>query len=154
MFIGHIAVGFASKRVAPRASLGVLMAAPMALDLLWPFFLLAGWEQVRIDPGNTKFTPLDFVSYPFSHSLAMSAVWGAMFGLIYWIATRYAAGAVVIGFGVVSHWVLDLITHRPDLPLYPGGAARLGLGLWNSVPATLAVESVMFAAGVWTYASM
>ena len=154
MFIGHIAVGFASKRVAPRASLGLLMAAPMALDLLWPFFLLAGWEQVRIDPGNTKFTPLDFVSYPFSHSLAMSAVWGAVFGLIYWIATRYAAGAVVIGFGVVSHWVLDLITHRPDLPLYPGGAARLGLGLWNSVPATIAVESLMFAAGVWTYTSM
>src|SRR5689334_17061714 len=81
MFIGHIAVGFASKRVAPRASLGWLMAAPMALDLLWPFFLLAGWEQVRIDPGNTKFTPLDFVSYPFSHSLAMSAVWSVLFGL-------------------------------------------------------------------------
>jgi len=84
MFIGHMAVGFASKRVAPRTSLGLLMAAPMALDLLWPLFLLAGWEQVSIDPGNTAFTPLDFVSYPYSHSLAMSALLGALFGLFYW----------------------------------------------------------------------
>jgi hypothetical protein len=75
MFVGHIAVGFASKRVVPKASLGALMAAPMALDLLWPLFLLTGWEQVRIDPGNTAFTPLDFVFYPYSHSLAMSVVW-------------------------------------------------------------------------------
>jgi membrane-bound metal-dependent hydrolase YbcI (DUF457 family) len=151
MFIGHVAVGFASKRVAPRASLGVLMAAPMALDLLWPLFLLAGWEQVRIDPGNTAFTPLDFVSYPYSHSLAMSAVWGVLFALLYWGITRYATGAVAIGFGVVSHWILDFVTHRPDLPLYPGGTTRVGWGLWNSVPGTIAVESAMFTAGVWMY---
>ena len=153
MFIGHMAVGFASKRVAPRASLGVLMAAPMALDLIWPLFLLAGWEQVRIDPGNTAFTPLDFVSYPYSHSLVMSAVWGTLFASIYWGVTRYTAGAVAIGFGVVSHWILDFVTHRPDLPLYPGGTTRVGLGLWNSVAGTIAVESVMFVAGVWIYAS-
>jgi membrane-bound metal-dependent hydrolase YbcI (DUF457 family) len=154
LFIGHIAVGFASKRIAPRASLGMLMAAPMALDLLWPIFLLAGWEQVRIDPGNTAVTPLDFVSYPYSHSLAMSVVWGVLFAVIYWGATRYVTGAVVIGFGVVSHWILDFVTHRPDLPLYPRGTLRLGLGLWNSVPGTIAVESAMFACGVWMYASL
>jgi len=154
MFIGHMAVGFASKRPAPRASMGVLMAAPMALDLLWPLFLLAGWEQVRIDPGNTAFTPLDFVSYPYSHSLAMSALWGVLFGLLYWSGTRYVAGAVVTGFGVVSHWILDFVTHRPDLPLSVSGTTRLGLGLWNSVAGTIAVESVMFASGVWIYASM
>jgi membrane-bound metal-dependent hydrolase YbcI (DUF457 family) len=154
MFIGHMAVGFASKRLAPRASMGVLMAAPMALDLLWPLFLLAGWEQVRIDPGNTAFTPLDFVSYPYSHSLAMSALWGVLFGLLYWSGTRYVAGAVVTGFGVVSHWILDFVTHRPDLPLSVSGTTRLGLGLWNSVAGTIAVESVMFASGVWIYASM
>ncbi|HSP67554.1 MAG TPA: hypothetical protein VLN48_07495 [Bryobacteraceae bacterium] len=153
MFIGHIAVGFASKRLAPQASMGALMAAPMALDLLWPLFLLAGWEQVRIDPGNTAFTPLDFVSYPYSHSLAMSIVWAALFALIYRVATRYAGGAWVIAAAVVSHWVLDFVTHRPDLPLYPGGTARLGLGLWNSVSGTIAVESAMFAAAVWVYAS-
>jgi len=153
MFIGHLAVGFASKRVAPKASLGVLMAAPMALDLLWPLFLLAGWEQVRIDPGNTAFTPLDFVSYPYTHSLAMSVVWAALFALIYWAVTRYTAGAFVIAAGVVSHWILDYVTHRPDLPLYPGGTERLGLELWNSVAGTIAIESVMFAAAVWNYVS-
>lgn len=154
MFIGHFAVGFASKRVAPAASLGVLMAAPMALDLLWPGFLLAGWERVRIDPGNTAFTPLDFVSYPYSHSLAMAAVWAALFGVVYWAITHYAAAAVTVMVGVISHWVLDAVTHRPDLPLFPGGTARVGLGLWNSVPATLAVESLMFVAAVWLYASI
>ena len=153
MFIGHLAVGFASKRVAPKASLGVLMAAPMALDLLWPLFLLAGWEQVRIDPGNTAFTPLDFVSYPYTHSLAMSVVWAALFALIYWAVTRYTAGAFVIAAGVVSHWILDYVTHRPDLPLYSGGTERLGLELWNSVAGTIAIESVMFAAAVWIYVS-
>src|SRR5690349_25092661 len=96
MFIGHIAVGFASKRVAPKASLAVLMAAPLALDLLWPIFLLAGWEKVRIDPGNTAFTPLDFVSYPYSHSLSMAALWALVFGLGYWLSVRYPQGALMV----------------------------------------------------------
>lgn len=153
VFIGHCAIGFASKRVAPTASLGVLMAAPVALDLLWPLFLLAGWEKVRIDPGNTAFTPLDFVSYPYSHSLAMAAVWAAALGLLYWVVARYTAGALVVGVGVLSHWLLDAITHRSDLPLFPGGIARVGLGLWNSVPGTMSVEIAMFVAGVWLYST-
>jgi membrane-bound metal-dependent hydrolase YbcI (DUF457 family) len=153
VFIGHYAVGFAAKRLAPRASLGVLMAAPILLDLLWPVFLAAGWEQVRIDPGNTAFTPLDFVSYPISHSLAAAIGWGLLCGIIYRLLTGYARGAVVVGLGVVSHWVLDFVTHRPDLPLYPGGE-RFGLGLWNSIPATMAVEIAMYAAAVWIYVSM
>lgn len=153
MFIGHFAVGLASKRVAPWASLGMLMAAPNLLDLLWPIFLLLGWERVRIDPGNTAFTPLDFVSYPITHSLLTSCGWGALFGLVYWIFTRYVRGAVVIALSVVSHWVLDFVTHRPDMPLYPGGP-RVGLGLWNSVPATISVEVAIYAAGAWLYLSM
>jgi membrane-bound metal-dependent hydrolase YbcI (DUF457 family) len=153
MFIGHFAIGFAAKRVAPRASLGVLMAAPNLLDLLWPVFLTAGWEQVRIDPGNTAVAPLDFVSYPISHSLATACGWGVLFALIYWGLTRYARGAVVIALAVVSHWFLDFVTHRPDMPLYPGGP-RLGLGLWNSIPGTVLVESALYAAGAWLYVSM
>jgi LexA-binding, inner membrane-associated putative hydrolase len=153
MFIGHFAVGLASKRVAPRASLGVLMAAPNLLDLLWPVFLLLGWEQVRIDPGNTAFTPLDFVSYPISHSLLTACGWGALFVLLYWVRPRYTRGAFVIGLGVVSHWVLDFITHSPDMPLYPGGP-KFGLGLWNSVPATVSVELGMYVVGAWLYLSM
>jgi hypothetical protein len=150
MFIGHFAVGFAGKRFAPRTNLAVLIAASMFLDILWPYFLLLGWERVLIDPGNTRFTPLDLEYYPWSHSLLMSIVWATGFSLVYYWLTRYRPGTVVLWIGVVSHWVLDWISHRPDMPLYPG-SPRFGLGLWNSIPGTLVVELVMFAAGIWMY---
>lgn len=150
MFIGHFAVGFGAKRFAPRTSLALLLAAPLLADMLWPPFLLLGWERVRIDPGNTRFTPLDLTYYPWSHSLLMLAVWATLFAALYLLRTSYRAGAMAIWAGVVSHWFLDWVTHRPDMPLYPGGP-KLGLGLWNSIPGTLAVESLMFAIGVWWY---
>ncbi len=151
MFIGHFGVGFASKRIAPRASLGTLLVAPLLPDILWPIFLLAGWERVRIDPGNTAFTPLAFESYPISHSLVTTIGWAAVFALVYWARTHYVAGTSVVGLGVLSHWFLDALVHRPDLPLYPGGQTFVGLGLWNSVAGTLVVEGGLFAAGVWLY---
>jgi hypothetical protein len=167
MFLGHFAVGFAAKRVAPRASLGWLVMAPILPDLLWPFFLLAGWERVRIDPGNTAFTPLAFDAYPWSHSLEMSCVWAALLAGTYLGLSRArrgdaarggarwdVRGAWVIALAVVSHWLLDVVTHRPDMPVTVSGTARLGLGLWNSIPATMVVEGLMFAAGVGAYASM
>jgi hypothetical protein len=153
MFIGHFAVGFAAKKWAPRASTAVLIAAPLFLDMLWPVFLLLGWEHARIDPGNTRFTPFDLYDYPWSHSLLMSVVWATAFALIYHAATRYKPGTVAIWIGVVSHWILDWVTHRPDMPLYPGGGPRLGLGLWNSIPGTMSVEIAMLAAGVGIYLS-
>ncbi len=127
-----------------------MLAAPELADILWPFLLLLGWEQVRIDPGNTCFTPFDFVSYPWSHSLLMLCVWATAFGAVYDAVTRYWPGAAAVWIGVVSHWVLDWVTHRPDMPIYPGGP-RYGLGLWNSIAGTMAVELAMFAVGVWTY---
>ena len=151
MFLGHIAVGFASKRAAPRASLGVLMTAPVLLDLLWPIGLVLGIEQVRIDPGNTAFSPLDFVSYPWTHSLLMALVWASLFMLVYLARTSYVAGAFWAGIGVSSHWVLDWFSHRPDLPLVPWSPVKGGLGLWNSVAATIIVESAMFLAGLALY---
>jgi hypothetical protein len=150
LFIGHLAVGFASKRFAPKTSLGTLIAAAVLPDLLWPVFVLMGWEQVRIEAGNTAFTPLNFVSYPISHSLVAAIGWATLFAMLYYVFSRYRAGAVLIWVGVVSHWVLDWITHRPDMPLYPGGP-RLGLGLWNSVAATVIVEGLIYAVGVWIY---
>ena len=150
MFIGHFALGFAAKRAAPRLSLAVLFAAAQLADLMWPFLLAAGIEQVRIEPGITAFTPLDFVSYPYSHSLLFLAIWGVLFGLICAGVARDRRMVGLIAALVVSHWVLDWITHRPDMPLYPG-SEKLGLGLWNSVPGTIAVELTMFAAGVWAY---
>ncbi len=150
MFIGHFAVGFAAKKFAPRTSMALLLAAPLFLDMLWPIFVLAGWEQVRIDPGNTRYTPLDFVHYPWSHSLLLSIVWATLFALLYHCIARNRSGTIAIWIGVVSHWVLDWITHRPDMPLSPGGP-RLGLGLWNSIAGTMVVEIGMVAVGVWLY---
>jgi hypothetical protein len=151
VFIGHFAVGFAAKRFAPRASLGWLLAAPLFLDLVWPLFVLAGLEVVRIDPGNTAFTPLDFVSYPWSHSLLMTLVWaGLLAGLYHW-KTGYRPGTIAIAVGVASHWLLDFVSHRPDMPLAPGIDTKVGLGLWNNVYATVGVELGLFAIGVALY---
>jgi hypothetical protein len=151
MFIGHFAVAFAAKRFVPRVSLAALFAAAQLADLMWPALVAVGVEQVRIDPGNTVFTPLDFVSYPWSHSLMTLLVWSALFGLGYREATGHNGRAVaVLALLVGSHWVLDFVTHRPDMPLYPGGP-RVGLGLWNSISATLVIEGGMYAVGVWVY---
>lgn len=150
MFIGHFAVGFAAKKFAPRSSLAPLMAAPLLADMLWPPFLLLGWERVRIVPGFTRFNPLDLEYYPWSHSLLALLVWATLFAAIYHAIAHYWPGTVAIWIGVVSHWVLDWITHRPDMPLYPGGP-KFGLGLWNSIAGTMAVELAMFAAGVGLY---
>jgi membrane-bound metal-dependent hydrolase YbcI (DUF457 family) len=151
MFLGHMAVGFAAKRVAPEVSLGVLLAASEFVDLLFPVFLLAGWEQARIVPSDNPFTRFDFVSYPYSHSLAAGLFWALLAAAGYWAARRRRTGAVVVGLVVLSHWVLDVISHQVDMPLYPGTSPKIGLGLWNSLVGTIIVEGLMFAAGVWLY---
>jgi membrane-bound metal-dependent hydrolase YbcI (DUF457 family) len=151
MFIGHFAVGFASKRLAPDTSEGALLLAPLFLDVLWPVFLALGIEKVRIDPGNTAYTPLDFVSYPWSHSLVMSLVWSVVLGALVLAATRSRRGALVVGAGVFSHWVMDFVTHRPDLPLAPGSTHYFGLGLWRSVPATMIVEIIIYVVCMGIY---
>jgi hypothetical protein len=151
MFIGHFAVAFAAKRAAPRTSLGTTFVAAQLADLLWPIFLLLGWEQVRIAPNPNPFLTLEFTSYPWSHSLLMELVGGVILGAAYFAITKYGRGALIVGALVPSHWILDLIAHRPDLPLYPGGSARLGLGLWQSPAATIVVESVIFVAGLVVY---
>jgi hypothetical protein len=153
MFIGHFAVGFGAKRAAPRTSLTALLAAALFLDVLWPIFLWLGLERVRIEPGNTPFTPLDFESYPYSHSLLMALVWAGLWAGVYFAVKRYGAGALGLGIAVFSHWVLDWISHRPDLPLFPWGGPKVGLGLWNSVPLTAITEIGLFVAGLGLYLS-
>ena len=152
MFIGHFGVGFGAKRLAPSVSLGTLFLAAQFADLLWPTLLLLGVEEVRVDPGITVVTPLDFVRYPYSHSLVAMVGWGAIFGAVYKLARRSRPSTgLLLAALVVSHWVLDLVMHRPDLPLTLGGSQRYGLGLWNSLPGTLAVELPLFLAGVFLY---
>lgn len=153
MFLGHFAVGLAAKKIAPRTSLGTLVAAAQLADLIWPVLVLLGVESVRIDPGNTAVTPLDFVHYPWTHSLLTAVAWGAAFGLLYRARTAYRRGAWTVAALVPSHWLLDFVSHRPDLPLAPGLSTKVGLGLWRSVPATLTVELALFAVGLGLYLS-
>jgi len=150
MFIGHFAVALGAKRVAPRASLGTLVAAAQLIDLVWPALVLAGLEVVRIDPGNTATTPLDFVSYPFTHAASSVLLWAAAFGALHYGRRRDRAAAWTVAGLVVSHWLLDALTHRPDLPLWPGGPL-VGLGLWNSVAGSVLVEAALFAGGTYLY---
>jgi hypothetical protein len=154
MFLGHFGVGFAAKAAAPTVSLGTLFLAAQFVDLLWPAFLMLGIERVSIVPGITRVTPLDFEHYPYTHSLLMALVWGAAFALVYYLARRSRTGAIVLGIVVISHWFLDLLVHRPDLPLYPGPSPQMGLGLWDSLGATLVLELLVFGWGLWLYLRM
>jgi len=153
VFIGHFAVAFAAKRIAPGVSLGTLFLAAQLADLIWPLLVLRGIEIVAIRPGITAMTPLDFIHYPYSHSLLALAAWSVLLGGVYLLRHRPAAtAALVIAAVALSHWLLDVISHRPDMPLTLTGPTRIGLGLWNSIPATIVVEGLMFAAGVALYA--
>ncbi|MBM3818084.1 MAG: hypothetical protein FJW14_03560 [Acidimicrobiia bacterium] len=150
MFVGHLAVAFAAKRVAPAANIGWLMAGVTMLDLVWPVFVLAGIEYVRIVPGATAFTPLVFDSYPWSHSLFMSIVWGFVLAAVA-RACRVPAPAWLLVALVVSHWVLDAASHAPDMPLWPGPSPLIGLGLWYSIPLTIVAEGILWIAGLAIY---
>lgn len=151
MFIGHFGVGFGARAAAPKTSLGTLFLASQFIDLLWPTLLLLGLERVRIQPNATEVTPLDFEYYPISHSLLAVLVWALGFALVYHLIRRYWRGTIVVSLAVLSHWLLDAATHRPDLPLYPGDSPMVGLGLWSSVTATVVVEMALFVCGIWLY---
>lgn len=151
MFLGHFAVAMGAKRVVPKTSLGTTFLAAQFADLLWPILVLLGIERVRISPGIMARSSLDFQHYPYSHSLLALTVFGVLLGLVYFAVTRYRAGAVAVAILVVSHWVLDVIVHRPDLPLSLGGQTRVGFGLWNSVVGTLLVELGLYAVGLFLY---
>jgi hypothetical protein len=152
MFIAHFGVGFGAKSIAPKISLGTLFLAAQFIDLLWPTLLLLGLEQVRIAPGATVVTPLVFESYPISHSLLAVIGWAVLTGGIYYWLKRERKGALILSALVVSHWLLDLVVHQPDLPLFPGSTTLAGLNAWSSLPLTLLLEGSLFAAGVWLYA--
>jgi hypothetical protein len=158
MFVGHTAIALAAKTKAPKVSLGWLVAAAFTLDLLWPLFLLLGIERVSIVPGATAFNPLVFDLYPWSHSLLMACVWGCALpawpagsgrrtasppsSARWWSATGFWTGSVMLR---------TFRCDAPDLPLWPGRSPLAGLGLWNSVYASLLVEGGIFLAGIVLY---
>ncbi len=150
MFIGHFAVGFAAKRLAPKINLGWLFVACQLLDLIWPVLVLAGIERVGVDHAATAVTPLDFQHYPYSHSLVMALLYSAAFGLALGTQARSRRAGIVIAGVTFSHWLLDFVTHRADLPL-AFSSTRVGLGLWQSVPLTVAIEGAMFLAAFALY---
>ena len=151
MFIGHVGVGIGAKFLVPRVSLGTTLLASMLLDLLWPAFLLTGLEQVKILPGSTRIPPLSFTEYPFSHSLLAVFGWAAAFAIAHYLVRRNRKEAWICGALVLSHWLLDLLVHRPDLQIVPGFAKRVGLGIWNNLTMTLVIELTIFAVGIVLY---
>jgi len=151
MFIGHFGAGFAGKKFAKRPSLGTLFIAAQFIDLLFPILLILGLESVKIEPGNTVVTPFNFINYPISHSLLGVLLWSLLVGGIYYYFKKDKHSSVVLGLLVLSHWVLDLISHRPDLPVIPGVDWFVGFGLWNSLPATIIIEGAIFGLGIYYY---
>ena len=151
MFIGHFAVALGAKRMAPAVSLGTMFLAAQLADLLWPNFVLLGVERVDVVPGITAVTPLDFVSYPYSHSLLALTLWAILVAVLYRGFRRSWLAGATVATVLLSHWVLDVVSHRPDMPL-AFGPTRVGLGLWYSVPATIVVEGALFVSGVAIYA--
>jgi hypothetical protein len=150
MFVGHYGVSFAAKKVEPSIPLWVLFLAVQFLDVLWAPFVLLGIEKVRIVPGITATNPLDLYYMPYTHSLVAALFWSCAVGLVYQLVARppRRQASVIIGLAVFSHWVLDLIVHRPDLPLYDN-AAKMGLGLWNVPALAFGLEAALLFGGIW-----
>ncbi len=151
MFVGHLAVGFLGKRVAPRVSVAFLIFCTTFLDVLWPVFILLGIEHAAIVPGLTPASPLDLYDYPWSHSLLMALVWSLALAAP-WLVRRQRREALVIAACVFSHAVLDVVSHRADVPLFPGSDVKIGLGLWYSRTGTVVVEGGLWAIALLIYA--
>ena len=156
MFIAHYGAAFALKRFDSKISLGWLMLWAQLPDILWSCFILAGIEIVKISPGITKANPLEFVHYPYSHSLL--ATLGFVF-LIFILVRIFPFKAnlgklqlsLLFVAAVVSHFVLDLISHRPDLPLAGSDSLKIGLSLWNNTIISYLFEFIIFFTGIYLY---
>jgi membrane-bound metal-dependent hydrolase YbcI (DUF457 family) len=151
MFIGQFAVGLISKKNDNLPSLAMMFLAVQWLDLVWPILVLFGIESLSIDPGNTKLTHLSFDFYPYSHSLLAAFFWSLILGSSYFFFTKNRRGSLIMGGLVMSHWVLDWITHRPDLPLSPFSVTKVGLGLWNYPIIEIALEVLVYGLGAFLY---
>ncbi len=150
MFVGHYGVSFAAKRVDPTIPLWVLFLAVQLLDILWAPCILLGIEKVRIVPGITASNPLDLYYMPYTHSLVAALFWSCVGGFAYQFVARPARrqASAVVGLAVFSHWILDFVVHRPDLPLYDN-SAKVGLGLWNAPALAFGLEAALLFGGIW-----
>lgn len=154
MFIGHLALAFGAKKYAPQVSLGILLLACQLADLIWPNLVLLGVERLEVEPGITVMTPLNFLYYPYSHSLVAMLIWAVLFAGLYGLLRKAGIRvAIVLVLLVLSHWFLDVLSHRPDMPLTLGDHTHIGLGLWNYPVLAVSMELMLFALGVWLYAA-
>jgi hypothetical protein len=143
MFVGHYGVSFAAKRAEPAIPLWVLFIAVQLLDVLWAPFVLLGIEKVRIVPEITASNPLDLYYMPYTHSLVAAIGWSVVAFLVYRAVRPVPPrAAAIVGVAVFSHWVLDFLVHRPDLPLYDN-TAKVGLGLWNLPAIAFGLEALL-----------
>lgn len=153
MFVGHYGPALLVKRVQPNIPLWVLFIAVQFVDVLWSVFVWIGVEKVRIVPGITASSPLDLYYMPYTHSLVGSAGWAVAAGLacaLVWRRSHAARAGVAIAVAVLSHWFLDLLVHRPDLPLFDG-TMKLGFGLWNYPGPAFALEIGSLLLGLIVY---
>jgi membrane-bound metal-dependent hydrolase YbcI (DUF457 family) len=151
MFIGHFGLAMAGKKIDRKPSLAALFLAAQWLDLIWPLFLLLGWEHIKIDGGNNPLLDIRFTSYPYSHSLIFAILWSFLIASIYYFVKRDSSGSFLMGFLVFSHWLLDFFTHIPDLPITPWSDYKVGLGLWNHPLMTVILEGLIFIGGIMLY---
>lgn len=151
MLVGHFAAGLFAKRADPRSSLGTFVLASMAADLLWCIFLLAGIERVAVQAGTTTQNSLRAIEIGYSHGLLPDLMWAALFAGIWFWRRRSARSAGILFLAVLSHWLLDFVSHSQDMPLLPGVQRFFGLGLWDSLPATLILEGGFWVLAVVLY---
>lgn len=134
MFIGHYSAAFIAKRVAPAVPLPVYFIACQLIDLFWGGLVLFGVEKLRVIPNFTRSNGLDLYFMPYTHSLSSALIWSVAAALLFWLCTPTMAQrkrtAITIGIAVASHWILDLLVHIPDLPLW-FNSMKVGLGWWN-----------------------
>jgi membrane-bound metal-dependent hydrolase YbcI (DUF457 family) len=152
MFVGHYGPSFAIKSLRPAIPLWQLFIAVQLVDVVWAVLVLLGVEKVRIVPGITASNPLDLYYMPYTHSLVAAIFWSVAAALVFWLLSRVTtrSAAVWIGVAVFSHWILDFIVHRPDLPLYDD-TLKVGLGLWNYPVAALSLEAALLFGGMILY---
>jgi len=151
MFVGHYAASLAAKAIEPRAPLWTYVIGAQLIDIGWGALIMTGAEKVRIDPSLPG-SSLDLFHMPYTHSLPAVIVWSLAAALLVRFVLRLPArAAVFVGLAVFSHWVLDLLVHRPDLALWFGGP-KVGLGLWNHPVPEQAVEIGLLALGAAAWA--
>ena len=152
MYVGHYAASLALKRFEKRASLGVLFLAVQIVDIIFFPLVVLGVERLNIVENFTQSTHFELEYMPYTHSLVAFLVWSVLaYALFRWVIVKSHSVALVVALAVMSHWLLDVIVHTPDMPLWSDASLKLGLGLWNNAVMTYALEAILLLAGLWLY---